>query len=146
MLESRQALRDFLSETKIPIRLAALTSGGWPIVMSLWFVLLEGKVWCATQRGAKIVSYLRRDPRCAFEVAPDEPPYRGLRGRAEARIDEVRGEEILRILLDRYLEGQDSPLAQQLLSKRDSEIAIELTPMSAHTWDFRKRMEGSLNS
>jgi hypothetical protein len=135
---------EFLERAKIPLRLAAIKPSGWPAVISLWFVLMDGKLWCATQSEAKIVSYVRAEPRCAFEVAPDQPPYRGVRGSANAVINEEQGEEILRTLLDRYLGGTDSPLAHNLLSKAEDEVAIEIRPVSIHTWDYRKRMESSL--
>jgi len=38
--------------------------------------------------GAAFAKLLARDPRCGFEVAPDAPPHRGVRG--TARVGEVR--------------------------------------------------------
>lgn len=133
-----------LADEKIPLRLATHTRAGWPMVVSLWFVPLAGSLWCSTQNSAVIVSHLRNDSRCGFEVAPDEPPYHGVRGRATATLHSGRGEEILHILLNRYLGGIDSPLARQLLSKGESEVAIEIVPVSTYTWDYRERMKGSL--
>lgn len=130
----------YLQGTKIPLKLGGLTPSGWPVIVSLWFVLREGSLWCATQGSAKIADYLRRNPRCAFEVAPNQPPYKGIRGRATAKLHADRGEETLRILVDRYLGGTDSPLARRLLSKAATEVAIEINPVSIHAWDYTRRM------
>ncbi len=134
----------YLKEMRIPLRLAAVTESGWPLVLSLWYVLDDGKLWCATQNTAKIVHYLEADPRCAFEVASEQPPYRGVRGQGRARLSSERGEEVLKILLDRYLGGSDSPLARRLLAKRETEVAIEITPVTLFVWDYTQRMRGSV--
>jgi len=144
MTKFDETTAQFLADSRIPLRLATNTHTGWPIVVSLWFIHLEGSLWCATQDSAVIVGHLRNDARCGFEVAPDRPPYRGVRGRAKATIHADRGEEILRTLLDRYLGGTESPLASQLLSKSQSEVAIAITPVSMSSWDYRKRMKGSV--
>jgi len=145
MTKFDEATAQFLADSKIPLRLATTTQSGWPIVVSLWFIHLEGSLWCATQDSAVIVGHLRNDARCGFEVAPDRPPYRGVRGRAEATLHADRGGEILRTLLDRYLGGTESPLARQLLSKSHSEVAIAITPVSMHSWDYGRRMKGSVD-
>ena len=131
---------DFLDEQRIPLRLACLTTSGWPIVLSLWFTRIDSRLWCATQETAKVIDYLRADPRCAFEVAPETPPYRGVRARADALLHKDRGEEILRILLGRYQGGVDTPLARRLLARTDTEVAIEIVPHTLHTWDYSARM------
>lgn len=134
----------FLEDAVIPVRLAAVMPSQWPVIVSLWFVPLEGSLWCATQGTAKIVEYLRSDSRCAFEVAPEEPPYRGIRGRAIATLHPARGEEVLKILLRRYLGGTDSPLARTLLAKSGTEVAVEIKPLSVSSWDYRARMKDSI--
>ena len=140
----KQEVPKYLQEVKIPLRLACTTKSGWPIVLSLWYVYMEDKIFCATQKSAKVVHYLEKDPRCAFEVATEQPPYWGVRGQAKATINEERGIEILKILLKRYLGSLDSPLAKQLLSRSSPEVAIEIEPVNLFTWDFRKRMKDSL--
>jgi nitroimidazol reductase NimA-like FMN-containing flavoprotein (pyridoxamine 5'-phosphate oxidase superfamily) len=136
----------YLKEMRIPLRLAAVTESGWPLVLSLWYVLDDAKLWCATQNTAKIVRYLEADSRCAFEVASEQPPYRGVRGQGRARLSSERGEQVLDILLDRYLGRRDSPLAQRLLAKRNTEVAIEITPVTLFVWDYTDRMQGSVRS
>jgi hypothetical protein len=86
------------------------------------------------------VSHLRRDRRCAFEVAPETAPYRGVRGQGLAELHEERGEEILRLLIDRYLEDSTSRLARWLLSRARQETAIAIEPLTLLSWDFRERM------
>lgn len=130
----------YLDEMRIPLRLAVLTQSGWPVVLSLWYVLIDGVLWCATQDTARVVRYLRREPRCGFEVASEQPPYRGVRGQGRATVSPERGEEILGILLDRYLGGKGSSLARRLLARADREVAIGVTPTRVHTWDYTERM------
>ena len=134
----------YLRQTRIPLRLACRSPSGWPVALSLWYHYEDGLLYCATRKGAKVIGYLNDDPRCAYEIAGDQPPYCGVRGQAQATINPERGEEILEILLKRYLGGSESSLAQGLLKFREEEVAIVLEPVNAFTWDFTERMQDSL--
>lgn len=131
----------FLEETRVPVRIACNGASGHPVLASLWFVPLDGALWCATQRGARIASLLGRDARCAFEVSVETPPYFGVRGSGEATLHDARGEEILRVLIERYLGGRSPQLAHSLLARADRETAIAIAPRSLVSWDYRERME-----
>jgi nitroimidazol reductase NimA-like FMN-containing flavoprotein (pyridoxamine 5'-phosphate oxidase superfamily) len=140
--------RDFLEQVRIPIRLACLTPGGWPALISLWYLYQDGLLYCATQESAKIIRYLENNNQCAFEIAADDPPYCGIRGKAIATVDDKLGEEMLEKLLLRYLGDTKNDLARNLLAKKDAEVAIVLEPTSIYSWDFRERMKdiGSVQS
>ncbi len=131
---------EYLRTIRIPLRLSCATQSGWPMIVSLWFFYQQGKIFCATQNSAKVVSYLQNEPRCAFEISADLPPYCGLRGQAIASIDEAIGGAILEQLLKRYLGGTDNALARSLLAKSDTEVALILEPKNVYTWDFSSRM------
>jgi hypothetical protein len=140
------SVEQYLKEIQIPLRLSCVSTSGWPIVLSLWYLFEDGNLYCATPQQAKVVNYLKQTPRCGFEVAADRPPYCGVRGRALASIEAERGTEILERLLIRYAGGTDNPLARKLLGRRESEVAIRLTPKSTYVWNFTRRMKGSLDS
>jgi hypothetical protein len=140
MKSSLIEMYEYLDAVRIPLRLACRTITDWPMVISLWFLHQDGLLYCATQRSAKIVDYLQNDPRCAFEIAADQPPYCGIRGQANARIDESLGVEILEKLLIRYLGDTKNDLANNLLTKSETEVAIVLNPIRIFTWDFSDRM------
>ena len=131
----------FLQDTHVPIRIACNGRNGHPVVASLWFVPIEGKLYCATQRSARIISLLGLDPRCAFEVSVESPPYRGVRGQGVVSLSPGRGEEILRQAIDRYLGDSTKPPAPLLLARAEHEIAIVIEPKWLASWDFRQRME-----
>ena len=134
-------METYLESVRIPLRLACTTESGWPMAVSLWFKHQNGRLFCATQKSARVVSYLQNDPRCAFEIAADLPPYCGVRGQAIASIDEKIGGETLEQLLVRYLGGTDSALARNLIAKSEDEVAIILKPVKIYTWDFSSRMQ-----
>jgi hypothetical protein len=129
-----------LETSVVPLRLGVATRSGHPIVLSLWYLWLDGALWCATVAEADVVAHLRRDPRCGFEVASERPPYCGVRGRGRAAIDVSRGEEMLRALLRRYQGGEDGPLARWLLTRAAREVAIRIAPDRLVSWDYRERM------
>lgn len=143
-MDNSVSIENYLRESKIPLRLSCMTVSGWPAVLSLWYLFEEGALFCATPANARVVSYLRADPRCAFEVASDEPPYCGVRGQAIATIDRERGAEILKKLLRRYLGSIDNPLAKELLGRPNPEVAIRLEPQNFYSWNFTGRMAASL--
>lgn len=133
----------YLRETVIPMRLACATQSGWPMVLSLWYLYEDGCLKCATQASARVVAYLRNDPRCAFEIAGDVPPYCGVRGQARATIDDAAGPDMLESLLVRYVGDLELPLAQQLLKRKNAEIALVIRPLQVFAWDFSDRMADS---
>lgn len=134
--------QDYLEAARIPVRLAVAASDGWPVVLSLWFLHQAGKLYCATQKTAKVVDYLHSNPNCSFEIAGDQPPYCGIRGRAQAAINGQLGPEMLERLLLRYVGNTSNELSQSLLARKQTEVAIVIEPLTIMTWNFSKRMRG----
>ncbi len=141
MKETLSDVREFLEQVRIPIRLASITTSGWPVLISLWYLYQDGLLYCATQESAKITRYIEKNNQVAFEIAADDPPYCGVRGQAIARVDDQLGVEMLERLLVRYLGGTENALAKNLLAKKETEVAIVLEPLRIFTWDFRQRMK-----
>jgi hypothetical protein len=130
----------FLDATVIPIRLSCVDPAGSPRVFSLWYLRRGGEICCSTQAGSVIARGLAANPRCGFEIAGDSPPYRGVRGRGLARVEAQPPEEILRLLIRRYLGDEESSLARWLLGRRDSEVTIRVSPTHLYSWDYTRRM------
>jgi nitroimidazol reductase NimA-like FMN-containing flavoprotein (pyridoxamine 5'-phosphate oxidase superfamily) len=133
---------EFIDAARIPLRLATLTQDRTPLITSLWFVRRGDSLWCATIDDSSLVQRLSRDPRCGFEVARDAPPYQGVRGQAEAKLVRERGEEVLHVLIERYLGDQQCELRDFLLSRASDEVAVELRPQWLRGWDYADRMRG----
>jgi nitroimidazol reductase NimA-like FMN-containing flavoprotein (pyridoxamine 5'-phosphate oxidase superfamily) len=140
---SQAQIREFLEQAIIPLRLACRAPSGHPLLLSLWFVPEGDRLLCASLRTSHLVRCLERDPRCAFEVAADAPPYRGVRGRGSVRLEPARGEETLRAAIRRYLGNEDSRLARWLLSRSEREVAIRIEPDRLSSFDFTERMKPS---
>jgi nitroimidazol reductase NimA-like FMN-containing flavoprotein (pyridoxamine 5'-phosphate oxidase superfamily) len=132
----------FLADATIPIRLACRTPAGGLWMLSLWyrFDADAERLVCATSAGADVVEYLRADGGVAFEVSTNDPPYRGVRGSGRATITPDEGKAALRDLLDRYLGGTDSSLAERLLDPDRDEVTIRIDLRRCYSWDFTERM------
>lgn len=132
---------EFLHEAVIPVRLSVLKQAGAPALASLWFEPRDEALWCAVQKDSFMARCLRHDARCAFEVAGDLPPYRGLRGPATGHVEPARGKEVLERLLDRYLGNSNAELREWLWSRSDTEVALRIVPERITRWDFSSRMQ-----
>lgn len=140
---SEEDAEHFLRHAAVPMRVAANTTDGFPIIVSLWFVYRDGILHAACPPGSRLLTHLRNDPRCAVEIAVNDPPYMGLRGRAIAEIVDYAGGPVLKALLHRYLGERDaetSRLATRLLEHSDDEIALRIKPISLNSWDYTERM------
>ncbi len=142
---TEERTREFLDEARIPMRIAANTSSGFPVVLSVWFLADRDDLLAAVHRDSRIAKRLKADPRCAFEIAPNEPPYFGVRGTAEASLESGGARELLERLLERYLGSVDSRLGRFLLGRADEELVIRLRPRRIDTWDYSERLSDSVD-
>ena len=69
-------IADYLKKTVIPMRIA-ITDGDFPTICSLWFDYdpVQGVLICATHARSQIARLIAKNPRCAFEIASNTPPY-----------------------------------------------------------------------
>lgn len=133
-------ITDWLHDTVIPIRLATSGKRG-PLVQSLWFEFKDGAIWCATQRDSAIAKRVGKHPVIGWEVSPDQPPYKGARGRGTVQIihDPEEAGVVLRRLIKRY--GQSgTELEKWLLSRVSTEIAFRISDLEVVSWDYSPRM------
>lgn len=135
---SSEQVDEYLRATAIPLRLASV--GKHVLVQSLWFEFDGTSLWCASQSDSVLVRRLRKDDRVGFEVSADQPPYRGVRGHGRAHLDPPRAADLLPRLIERYLGSASSPLADWLLSRIDSEVAIRIDRLTVSSWDYSARM------
>ena len=137
-LESQ--IESYLYESTIPIRLSAISSNGWPIVVSLWFIFDSGRILCSSKQQSKIISFLKHNPRCAFEISRDSPPYYGVRGQGNATLLGDDDGKILKQLYDRFIGSKETPFRRWLLDNTDEEVVISIEPFRLMSWDYRARM------
>jgi hypothetical protein len=133
-------VEDFLSTYLSPMRLAVVSDSGFPLICSLWFAYEPGRLLCATTRQAKVVDCILAKPQCGFEIAPNEPPYFGVRGQGIATVSSDGSMDLLGNLVDRYLGSRETKFARWLLSRSDDEVTIEIDIRWMTSWDYSKRM------
>jgi hypothetical protein len=131
----------YLTSSTIPMRIATSTNS-YPTLCSVWYLFdeLQGNLLCVSHENSQLVSDLMADNKCAFEIAPNEPPYCGIRGKATATLSKDHAEELLSSLIQRYLGTTDNRLATWLLGRSDEEYVIRMSPVQISSWDYSARM------
>lgn len=135
-----QQISLFLTDTTIPIRLAVI-DGDTPLICSLWFAFDQQQLVCVSHKDSKITRLLQDVGRCGFEVATNEAPYHGIRGKATVEVVANSPESRLRGLIEHYLGDTNQKLANWLLRRVDDECEIRLTPTWITAWDYSHRMD-----
>ena len=137
-------INNYLRECPFPVRIACIGSDGFPRVISLWYRSDGDDLLCVSHRSSSLVRMLEKRPEVGFEVAPNEPPYHGVRGQGIASMEPLGEQAILRELLERYLGGHKSSLGDWLLSRSDDEVLIRVRPQRLYSWDYRERMQDAI--
>jgi len=132
----------FLEDNPIPVRVATRTPSGGLWMLSLWYGYesADATLHLATSADARVVEYLEADPDVAFEVSTNHPPYKGVRGQGEATLEPDDEKALLKTLVDDYLGGRDSSLANWLLRDDRDEIHVTVDVTRAYAWDYSDRM------
>ncbi len=135
-------LEEYLAKTVTPMRIAV---GGtdYPLLCSVWFSYdsSDGLIRCISHERSELIKSLTKHPQCSFDISPNQPPYKGVRGRGSVVLKREGGTELLNLLMNRHLGSTDSSLSRWLLSRAAEEITIEIKPISLSTWDYSSRMQ-----
>jgi PPOX class probable F420-dependent enzyme len=136
---------DELISTERIVVVASAGPRGWPHVMPLWYVPLDGEIWIWTYAKSQKVKNLERDPRATLliETGVEYGELRGVQIEAEAELirdtDEIV--EFAKQLTVRYSEGIESvegDAAAALEAQAPKRVAIHFHPKRTATWDHRK--------
>jgi general stress protein 26 len=136
-----------LLESKLNIQIATFDQEWYPTIQPLWFLYDKdsGKIYTATQKMTKKVQNIRRNPdKIYFSVDVENYPYKGVKGKAVARISEDIQENIsiVRKINIKYLGTLEHPLAKMIIENttKGTEVVIEIIPKFFSAWDFGKAM------
>jgi general stress protein 26 len=134
-------------ESKLNMQIASIDEEGYPMIQPIWFVYDKesGKIYTATQKTTKKVHNILRNPdKIYFSIDDANYPYKGVKGRAVARIfeDIQKNLPIVEKINIKYLGTIEHPLARMIIenTKNGTEVVIEITPKFFSAWDFGKAM------
>ena len=138
---SEAKVSSFLSTSTIPMRIATSTTS-FPTLCSVWYMFDEqqGDLLCVSHENSRLVSDLMENQKCSFEIAPNDPPYCGVRGKAVVTLSKDNALETLNTVMPRYLGGTESRLAKWLIGRSEEEYVVRLTPVQLTSWDYSERM------
>ncbi len=139
-------VNNFLN-SKLNVQIATIDEEGYPTIQPIWFLYDRGagKIYAATRKMTKKIENIRRNPhKVYFSVDDENFPYKGVKGRGDAKIieDPKQVLPIVEKINVKYLGTNDHPLAQMLIdnARKGEEVLIELTPKFFSAWDFGKAM------
>ena len=90
----------FLTEPGHLMRIATTDHTGMPLVVPIWFVAEEGRLWFTPRERSAWWAYLQRDLRTCAVIDEEATPWRKLVVRGLVRVDHEPGEDDL--WRDRY--------------------------------------------
>jgi general stress protein 26 len=134
-------------ESRLNMQIATIDEEGYPMIQPTWFLYdnKESKIYTATQKMAKKVQNIRRNPdKIYFSIDDENYPYKGVKGRAVATISEdiQKNLPIVEKINIKYLGTIGHPLAKMIIenTRNGTEVVIEITPKFFSAWDFGKAM------
>jgi PPOX class probable F420-dependent enzyme len=122
---------DDLLERPLLAVLATRTVGEEVLLSPLWHEWRDGGFNLFTGRDDVKVRHIGRDPRVSIVVCEQEPPYRGIEVRANARV-EPGDPEVGRRIAARYI-GDEQAGAWV----GPNYVVIRIEPGTLRAWDFR---------
>ena len=132
-------------QSKLNIQIATIDEDGCPVIQPVWFLFDNdsGKIYTGTAKMTKKVKNIQRDPnKIYFSIDEENYPYKGVKGRAVARISEdiEKNLEIVEKINLKYLGTLEHPLAKMLMenTRNGIEVVIEIIPKFFSAWDFGK--------
>jgi nitroimidazol reductase NimA-like FMN-containing flavoprotein (pyridoxamine 5'-phosphate oxidase superfamily) len=147
-MSQRSALRMSADEVDAHLRAGSICrvathdAVGWPHVVPVAYVVLDGAIaFWADPESRKVVN-LRRDPRvtCIVDEGTDMTDLRGVmvRGIAEVLDDRATSERVAGLFLDKVPEEYRDHARPRIVGLIDVRIVVVVNPSDVVSWDHRK--------
>ncbi|MEW6211561.1 MAG: pyridoxamine 5'-phosphate oxidase family protein [Acidobacteriota bacterium] len=140
MKEMTETLKEFCEKEEL-LRLAFIDSSGYPRVVPVWFVLLDGECFLGTNSPSAKLKAIKRDSRVGWVI--DGGPmsaYKGasFRGRAEEVTDSALRANIYNALGNKYFGSPDHPKYVELYGEVDNPevVYLRLRVENSLTWEY----------
>jgi nitroimidazol reductase NimA-like FMN-containing flavoprotein (pyridoxamine 5'-phosphate oxidase superfamily) len=135
-------------QSKLNIQIATIDEEGYPIIHPIWFLYDNdsGKIYITTSKMARKAQNIQRNlDKIYFSIDDENYPYKGVKGRAVARISEdmQKNLPIVEKINLKYLGTLEHPIAKRIIENTSSgnQAVIEITPKFFSAWDFGKAEE-----
>lgn len=128
-----EELHEFLTQTRIFVKIGTIGPDGWPAVSPVWYEYDGESFWLITKELTGFYQNMRRDPRVTLCIDNPEPPYKRVLVRGRAEFVEGDWVEMGRRMVIRYLgpPGLDYFEATLELPR----ALVRIRPESVSTWN-----------
>jgi general stress protein 26 len=140
---NEQEVINFL-QNKLNLQLATIDENGDPNIQPVWFDYEKDseKLHIMTSKMSNKVRNIRIKSNVYFSIDDENFPYKGVKGKAIARIieDHQKVVSMAEKINIKYLGTLEHPLAKILMefAQNGTEILLEISPKFFSTWDFAK--------
>lgn len=140
---NEQEVINFL-QSKLNLQLATIDETGDPNIQPVWFDYEKDseKLHIMTSKMSNKVRNIRSKSNVYFSIDDENFPYKGVKGKAIARIieDHQKVVSMAEKINIKYLGTLEHPLAKMLMefAQNGTEVLLEISPKFFSTWDFAK--------
>lgn len=137
---------EFLCGPPLNLQLGTVDNLGEANVHAVWYVYKDGLLFIDAAKLSKKVRNIRANPRVYFSIDDEKMPYRGVRGKGDAKIHEdvQFALPIAESIMLKYTNSLDNEIAAALLDgvKQGQSVLIEIRPTYYSTWDHGSGITG----
>jgi nitroimidazol reductase NimA-like FMN-containing flavoprotein (pyridoxamine 5'-phosphate oxidase superfamily) len=133
--------RKFLTHSRSTLLLGTTDAGGSPMIHPVWYYFdpAKTKLYFYTEPALKKAINIRERSQIYFDVDSDRWPYKGVKGKGNARIIADKEESLSygRKILAKYVK-RGKPFFKSVLEKMRSGgyVVFEITPAYFTSWDY----------
>lgn len=124
------------------LTVASIDADGFPHLVAVWYVVIDGDIHFASYRHSQKVLNLRRNPKvsCMLEAGDKYPEMRGLVIQGEAAIvDDIYFTARVRSLIGEK-HGFNAHLSPEAATEADNKrVVVRVDALKRYSWDHSKR-------
>ena len=138
---SDEEIHAFLQEQRT-LQIATIDHDGWPHLVAMWYVVINGQVVFWTYAKSQKIVNLRRDDRltCLIETGERYSELRGvqIKGRAIISNDYETVLRIGAVIWERYNGSLNDASRQMVAAQAAKRVLVFVEPVEVVSWDHRK--------